>query len=220
MAKILDIDKEDLLVAYAKDKFRDEESHNILDAFPISKLVDLDTLLAATDHANRHDFIFTSNQIDAMRKDIRLRLFLLYTYDSEFKTTFNRLSAFFNCERSEVEEVTERLAALDLVEIVGDEVKRIHKHTTLPSTSETFDVRRQSLFKTLEQNVKPNSYIANCHVVLTEHSFRKMMDLIYFTVANCIKLEKDDRPGQKSRFQIALVANRVDDRSGGNGSAQ
>lgn len=220
MARILDIDKEDLLVAYAKDKFRDEESHNILDTFPISKLVNLDTLLEATDHANRHDFIFTAEQVDAMRRDIRLRLFLLYTYDHEFKTTITRLATFFDCQRSEVQEITERLAALGLLEINGEEVKRIHRHTTLPSTAETFDLRRQSLFKTLERNVKSNSYIANCHVVLTEHSFKKMMELMYFTLANCIKLEKDDKPGQKSRYQIALVANRIDDGGCGDGGTK
>lgn len=102
MAKILDINKEDLLIAYTKDKFRDPESHNILNTFPINKFVDLGSLLEAAEHANRHDYVLSSKQINAMRKDIRLRLFLMHTYDDELKTNFDRLANFFNCGKSEV----------------------------------------------------------------------------------------------------------------------
>lgn len=209
MAKILDIDKEDLLIAYTKDKFRDEESHNILDTFPLNKFVDLGALLEATDHATRHDYVLSSEQIDAMRKDIRLRLFLIYTYDHELKTNFTRLARFFECDKSEVEEVTKKLASLGLVEIIGEEVKRIHQHTTLPATPETFDLKRRMLFKTLDLGVKPNSFIENCFVSLSENSFKKIMELIYFMRANLIRLEKI--PEQKSRFQIAIVANKIDE---------
>lgn len=209
MAKILDINKEDLLIAYTKDKFRDEESQNILNAFPMGKFVDLGSLLEAMDHANRHDYVLSSQQIDAMRKDIRLRLFLIHTYDDELKTNFSRLATFFNCDKSEIEEVTRKLASLGLVELVGEEVKRIHKHTTIPPSLEVFGLRREMLLKTLELNVKPGSHIENCFASLTEDAYKKIMELIYFMRANLIKFEKE--PGQKSRFQIAIVANRIDE---------
>lgn len=210
MAKILDIEKEDLLIAYTKDKFRDEESHNILNTFPINKFVDLGSLLEAADHANRHDYVLSSKQLDAMRRDVRLRLFLMYTYDDELKTTFDRLANYFGCDKCEIEEVTKKLALLGLVEIVGEEVKRIHKHTTLPPLPEAFNLRRDVLFKTLELGVNSESYIENCFVTLTEESFKKIMELIYFMRANLIRLEKEKRPGKMSRFQIAIVANKID----------
>ena len=211
MAKILDIDKEDLLIAYTKDKFRDEESQNILNTFPINKFVDLGSLLEAADHANRHDYVLSSRQINAMRKDIRLRLFLIYTYDEDLKTNFDRLATFFNCDKGEVAEVTQKLVSLGLVEIVNEEVKRIHKHTTLPSIPEAFGLRRDMLFKTLELNPNSESYIDNCFVTLTQESFKKVMELVYFMRANLIRLEKEKKPGEMSRFQIAIVANKIDE---------
>lgn len=211
MARILDIDKEELLIAYTKDKFRDEESHNILNTFPINKFVDLGALLDATDHAARHDYVLSSEQIAAMRDDIRLRLFLIYTYDQELKTNFDRLATFFDCSKKGVEEVTKKLAELGLVEIIGEEVKRVHPHTTLPATPETFDLKRQMLFKTLELGVKPNSFIENCFVHISENSFKKIMELIYFVRANLIRFGKEEKPEPKSRFQIAIVANRIDE---------
>lgn len=211
MANILDIDKQDLLIAYSKDKFRDDDSHHILNAFPISRFVDTDSLLEAANHDNRLDIILNDEQVNEMRKDIRLRLFLIYTYDQEFKTTFTRLSQFFDCDKNEVEYVTQKLAELRLVEINGEQVKRIHKHTTLPSIPGAFDLRRQVLLKTLELNVKPGSYVANFHTFLTESSFKKIMELIYFTRANIIRLEKEQKPVQTKRYQIALIANTIDE---------
>lgn len=211
MARILDIDKEDLLIAYSKDKFRDEESHNILDTFPINKFVDLGALLDATDHATRHDYVLSSDQINGIRQDIRLRLFLIYTYDHEMKTNFDRLATFFACSKSEAEEVAKKLSSLGLVEIIGEEVKRIHPHTTLPATPETFDLKKQMLFKTLELGVKPNSFIENCFLHLSENQFKKIMELIYFLRANLIRFGKEGKDEEKSRFQIAIVANRIDE---------
>lgn len=211
MAQILDIDKEDLLIAYTKDKFRDEESHNILNTFPINKFVDLGSLLDAADHANRHEYVLSSKQISAMRKDIRLRLFLIHTYDAELKTNFDRLAHFFKCGKSDVEEVTQKLAALGLIEVVGEEVKRIHKYTTLPPIPEAFNLRRDVLFKTLDLNTNSESHIENCYADLTEDSFRKIMELIYFLRANLIRLEKEKKPGKTFRFQIAIVANKIDE---------
>lgn len=211
IAKILRIERQDLLIAYTKDKFPDEESHQILDAFPLSKFLDIDSLLEATVHDNRLDYALNEEQIEAIRKDIRLRLFLIYTYDAEYKTTFTRLSQFFGCEKSEVEAISQKLASLGLVEIIEEEVRRTHKHTTLPSTPGAFDIRRQILLKSLEINVKPGSYIANCHTILTEESFKKIMNLIYFTRANVIRLEKDQKPDKMVRYQIVLVANTTDE---------
>lgn len=211
MAKILDIDKEDLLIAYTKDKFRDEESHNILNTFPINKFVDLGAMLEAADHASRHDYVLSSKQIDAMRKDIRLRLFLMYTYDDDFKTNFDRLATFFSYDKSEVEKVTKKLEELGLVEIIGEEVKRVHKYTSLPPVEEAFNLRRDILFKTLELSLTPESHIENVFVTLSESSYKKIMELIYFLRANLIRLEKESKPEQKSRFQIAIVANRIDE---------
>lgn len=209
MAKILEIDKQDLLIAYTKDKFTDEESQQILNAIPITRFVDVDSLLEAASYDSHTDYILNDKQIDEMRKDIRLRLFLIYTYDQEFKTTFTRIARFFNCEKAEVEYITHKLADLGLVEIMGEEVKRIHKHSALPPTPGAFELRRQMLLKTLELNVKPGSYIANFHTFLTEDSFKKIMELIYFTRANVIRLEKDQTLGPTKRYQITLVANTI-----------
>lgn len=104
----------------------------------------------------------------------------------------------------------QKLAALGLVEIIGEEVKRIHKYTTLPSIPEAFGLRREMLFKSLELNTNSESHIENCFVDLTEDAFRKIMELIYFLRANIIRLEKEKKPG-KSRFQIAIVANKIDE---------
>jgi hypothetical protein len=211
MAQILEIDKQDLLIAYSKDKFPDEESRQILNAFPISRFVDTESLLEAANHDNRLDVVLNDEQVDEMRKDIRLRLFLIYTYDQEFKTTFTRLEQFFDCDRSEAEYIIGKLAELGLVEIVGEEIKRIHKHTTIPPVPGAFDLRRQILLKTLDLNVKPTSYLANFHTFLTEDSFKKIMELIYFTRANIIRLEKEQKPSPTKRYQIVLVANIIDE---------
>ncbi len=214
MARILDIDKEDLIIAYCKDKFRDQESHQIIDTFPIRKFADVDALLESIDHNNCDDFVLTSEQVEAMRKDLRLRLFLIYTYDQELKTTFTRLSKYFDTTESEVKEVVQKLAALKLVEIIGEQVKRIHKHTTMPATSDVFDLRRQMLLKMLDLNMKPGSYISNYHLSLSEESYKKIMELIYFAEANFIRLDKIEKSGsKKSRFQISIVTNRIDDGS-------
>src|SRR5262245_28158387 len=125
--------------------------------------------------------------------------------------TLTRLARFFNCDRNEAEQITHKLAELGLVEINGEEVKRIHKHTILPPIPGAFDLRRQILLKTLEFNVRPSSYVANFHTFITEDSFKKIMELIYFTRANIIRLENVEKPGPKKRYQIALIANTIDE---------
>lgn len=212
MAKILGIGKEDLIIAYCKDKFPDDESQQIINTFLLRKFADTDALIEAIDHNNSDDFVLTNEQIEAMRKDIRLRLFLIYTYDKELKTTIKRLSAYFHAEESEIREVVGRLEALKLVEVIGEEIKRIYKHTTMPPTAEVFDLRRQMLLKTLELNIKPGSYISNCHVTLTDESYKRIMELIYFAEANFIRLDKEEKAGlKKSKFQITIVTNKIND---------
>ena len=94
---------------------------------------------------------------------------------------------------------------------IGEEVKRIHKHTTMPTASDVFDLRKQLLLKTLELNTKPNSYLSNYHVSLSEESYKRIMELVYFAEANFIRLSKKEKPeSQKSLFQIAIVANKID----------
>lgn len=211
IAKILDIDREALIIAYCKDKFRDEESHQVIDTFPVRKYVDVDSLIEAIDHNNRDDYMLTQEQVSAMRQDLRLRLFLIYTYDRELKTTFSRLATFFDIEKSEVKEVVQKLASLGLVEILDEEVKRIHKHTTMPTSSDLFDLRKKLLLKTLELNIKSNSHISNYHLSLSDDSYKRIMELIYFVEANFIKFDKKEKLNEtKSQFQIAFVANRID----------
>ena len=211
IAKILDIDREDLVIAYCKDKFPDEESQQIIDTFHVKKYVDVNALLEALDHNNSDDFVLTTEQVDAMRKDLRLRLFLIYTYDHELKTTFKRLTQYFGSDESEVKEVVQKLESLKLVEVIGDEIKRIHKHTTMPTATDVFDLRKQLLLKTLELNIKPNSYLSNYHVSLSEESYKRIMEFLYFAEANVIRFHKKEKAeSQKSLFQIAFVANKID----------
>jgi Mn-dependent DtxR family transcriptional regulator len=210
MAKILDIDRDDLIIAYCKDKFEDEESQQIIDTFPSSKFADVDVLLEAIDHNNCDDYVLTSKQVDAIRHDLRLRLFLIYTYDANLKTSFSRLAQFFKIDKSEVKKVIENLVSLGLVENIDEEVKRIHKHTTMPKTADVFDLRRQLLLKTLDLNLKPGSHVSNLHVSVSEDAYKKIMELLYFTEANLIKFDKEEKTGlKKTRFQIAIITNRI-----------
>jgi hypothetical protein len=211
IANILDIDREALIIAYCKDKFNDEESHQVIDTFSIRKFVDMGALLGAIDHNNSDDFMLTQEQVEAMRQDLRLRLFLIYTYDQELKTTFSRLANYFDTSEGEVKEVVKKLESLRLVEVMGEEIKRIHKHTSMPTSSDLFDLRKQLLLKTLGHNIKPNSHISNYHLWLSDDSYKRIMELIYFVEANFIRLDKKEKLNEnKSHFQIAFVANRID----------
>ena len=107
--------------------------------------------------------------------------------------------------------MVQKLESLKLVEVIGEEVKRIYRHTTMPTASDVFDLRKQLLLKTLELNIKPNSYLSNYHVSLSEESYKRIMELVYFAEANFIRLSKKEKPeSQKSLFQIAIVANKID----------
>lgn len=209
MAGILEIPKQELIIAHAKDKFQDEECHKILDAMPMGELVSMDSLLEAIDYASRQDFVLSSTQLGEMKKDIRLRLFLLYTYDENYKTSITRLCNYFSCDETEALTIVKKLESLGLVEIIGEEIKRNHKFTSIPSTKEFFDMRKELLLKTLELNIKPDSYFTNCHLTLSEAAFKKIMDFLHFSRANFIRLEKEAGKEKKSKYQIALVANMI-----------
>ncbi len=212
IARILKISREDLILAYCKDKFPDEESQQIIETFHCKKFVDVNTLLKAIDHNNHDDYIFTNEQVDAIRNDIRLRLYLIYTWNRKLTTTFDRLQRFFKVPEEDVQEVVNKLVSLNLVRIEGTTIRRMHRHTTTPRTTDVFNLRQQLLFRTLALNIKPESYISNYHITLTEASYKKIMELLYFTEANFIRFEKsEDRKGGKSRFQIAIVASKIDD---------
>ena len=71
-----------------------------------------------------------------------MRLFLIYTYDRELKTTFDRLANYFKTEKSEVKSVVDRLQSLRLVEVVGEEIKRTFIHTAFPKNVDVFDLRK------------------------------------------------------------------------------
>lgn len=207
---ILNIDRESLILAYCKDKFSDTLSHQILESFQFKKFVNLETLIEAKDHDRSQDHVLTAKQVKAIQEDIRLRLYLNYTYDQSSKTNFSRLANFFGVEKSEVKDIVEHLKSLGFVEVIGEEVKRIHPHITMPKTADLFDLRRKLLFKSLELNVKPDSNIANYHATLSEESYKQIMVYLDFIEANLIKLVKCDKDNTNtSRFQIAIVTNRI-----------
>ncbi len=150
MGEILGIERETMIIAYCKDKFDDEESHQVLDSFECKKYLNLDTLLVAKEHERTQDYVFNAEQLAAIQADIRLRLYLNYTYDKDLKTTITRLANYFDVDRSEATQIIEHLKNLSLVEVVGEEVKKIHRHTTLPNNVDLFPTRKESLLKSLE----------------------------------------------------------------------
>lgn len=210
MADILDIDRENLILAYCKDKFDDPLSHEIIEMFKYKKYLNVDTLIEAREHERTEDYMFNAEQIKAISQDIRLRLYLNYTYDQNLNTNFSRLATYFGVEKTEAQEVVGKLKELGLVEVIGEEVKRIHRHTTLPNTADLFQVRLQSLIKSLELSTKPNSYIANYHVNLSEKSFKKVLAIFEFVEASLIKMEKEDSSPNMLRFQITMTGSSVD----------
>jgi hypothetical protein len=216
IGEILDIDREALLIAYCKDKFDDPASHDILESFQVKKYLNVDTLLEAKEHERTEDYVFNTVQIQAMQNDIRLRLYLNYTYDENLVTTASRLAHFFSAPISEVKSIVDQLQSLGLVTIDGENIKRVHRHTTLPNKPELFDVRKESLLKSLELNIKPNSYTANTHIKITEKSYKKILALFEFVEATVIKMEKDDQNELHTfRFQIAMAGNRLNEGSDG-----
>lgn len=214
MGDLLGIAREDLIIAYCKDKFEDQLSHQVLEAFQTKGLFELSTLMEAKDHDRTFDYVFSTEQVQAMQNDLRLRLYLMYTYDEEHNTTTARLAHFFGVEEDESKAVVAQLQSLGLVEVIGDQVKKIHSHTTLPMTADIFNLRKQILIKTLELNAKPESYICNYHVQMSEKSYKKILGLFDFVEANLIKLEKEDRKETNSlRFQIAMTGSRISEGS-------
>ncbi|OPZ23263.1 MAG: hypothetical protein BWZ03_00577 [bacterium ADurb.BinA186] len=134
----------------------------------------------------------------------------MYTYDRERNTSISRLAHFFGVQESEAQEVVTHLQSLGLVEVIDDKVKKIHRHTTVPITADISELRKQLLIKSLDLNIKPESYISNYHVKLSEKSYKKILSLFDFVEANLIKLEKEDQNDLNScRFQIAMAASRL-----------
>jgi hypothetical protein len=145
-----------------------------------------------------------------MKHDIRLRLYLTYTYDNDSNTSIKRLAKFFDDSEEEARDIVKRLAALKLVEVSKDKVKKIHKHTSIPNSSENFLLRKNLLIKSFERTIKPDSYITNYHLGMTEDSYRKVLAFFDFIGANLIKLDQEDTGNTEvTRFQIALTGNRL-----------
>lgn len=221
MADILEIDKEELLIAYCKDKFDDPEYHQILDSFGHNRFTDVDALLEARDHERSGEFVFTEEQIKAFQQDVRLRLFLIYTYDRELKTSLDRLASFFSMDKSEVKKVVDHLQSLRLVEVIDETIKRIYIHTNLPKNVDIFDFRRELLLKGLEVGLKKNSHITNYYVNITEKSYKKLLGFFDFIEANLTKMDKEDSNKMNSqRFQITLISNRLPEGSDNDRSKQ
>lgn len=209
IGKILNIDREALIIAYCKDKFDDEESHMVLESFRYKKFVNPNNFISVKEH-DRSDYIFTSDQVKAMQKDVRLRLFLSYTYDNNYNTTVERLAKFFNCEVVEVRRIVTLLEALDLVRINGDQIHRIHRNTVMPRSPEVYDLRKRFLMQSLEINIRDDSYIANCHAIITEESYKKFLSYLDFVEANLVQLNKDDATNEeRTQYQVAIIANKI-----------
>jgi hypothetical protein len=213
MGAILGIPKEDLIIAYCKDKFVDEECHLIVDSFLFKKYIDVDSLIDANKHI-RIAHIYTPEQIEAMKKDVRINQFLRYTYDWELKTTISRLAQFFNLSFEEANEIVEKLQSLKLVKVEGETVIRCHRHLDMPATADVYDLRKNLLIASLQQNIKPSSHITNFHVMLGEDSIKKVMAFVYFAEANFMKMTKEDYLSNKkdgSAIQIAIAVNKVNE---------
>lgn len=210
MGDILNIDRETLIMAYCKDKFHDPKSLAVLESIQRRKFFVIDTLIEAKDHDRSRDYVFSADQVQAMKADPRLRLYLMYSYDSNLKTTFSRLAAFFGVEKSEVREVVEKLQALNLVEVIDEEVRKNHAHSTLLATEEVFGLRKALLLKSLDLNIKPDSVISNHNIGLTEESFKKFLGILDIAVAALVKMDKDDEKHvNTSRFEVAIACNRL-----------
>lgn len=215
---ILDIDREPLVIAYCKDKFCDEKSQSMLASLQHNNFISMDTLIDAKNHDRCKDYIFSTKQLTAMKKDPRLRLYLTFTYDKNLKTTINRLENFFNVAKNEVLEMIASLQELGLVEVIGEEIKKIHVHSSIPDAPDLFDLRREILLRSLDFTVKPDSYISNHFVDITEKSYKKVLAFFDFIGANLIKMNKEDEEKMNTfRVQIALTGNKLSDGSNDGG---
>lgn len=210
IGECLNIERESLIIAYCKDKFDDPESQFILESFRYNKFVNPDTLMSVREHDRFETYIFTAEQVKAMQDDVRLRLYLSYTYDKNYKTTFRRLAAFFNASIDEVEQVINGLKELKLVEVNENKIHRLYPNTAMPRSTDVHELRKKFLIQSLELNIKPDSYISNCHAMITEESYKTFLSYLDFVEANLVKLNmnhsKDDN---RAQFQIAIAANRI-----------
>lgn len=214
MSDILNIGREAVILAYCRDKFSDDRSNAVLEALERRKFFDVDLLIEAKDHDRSRDYIFSARQVQAMQKDVRLRLYLMYTYDRDRKTTLARLSKFFDVEKVEAAEVVSQLRDLGLVEVIDDEIRKIHPHSTLSATDDVFELRKKLLLKSLELNIKQDSFFSNHNVCITEETYKKFLGFLDFAVANLIKMDKEDAARDNNlRFEIAIACNRLKDGS-------
>jgi len=210
MSEILEIDRETMIIAYCKDKFPDEKSHHVIESFECKKYLNIDTMLQAKEHERTQDYVFNTEQLAAIQSDIRLRLYLNYTYDNDLKTTVSQLANYFGVEKLEAKGVINHLKDLGLVDVIDEDVKKIHRHTTLPMSVELFPTRRESLLKTLQLNIKPSSYVANYHVNINENSNKRLLRIFDLLEATLIKMDKEDSDHPDSfRCQIAIALNNL-----------
>jgi hypothetical protein len=207
---LLDIPREDLIIAYCKDKFNDVLSHQTLEAFQTKSLFDLSAFMHVKEYDRTDDYVFTAEQIQAMQEDPRLRLYLIYTYDRDQNTTISRLVDFFQVEIRECQAVVERLQSLGLVEVAEDNVKKIYPHTSVPMTGNISALRKNLLLKSLDLTVNSESYISNCHVDISEKSYRKILRIFDFIEANLLTMEKEDQNElNTSRFQVVIAGSKI-----------
>jgi hypothetical protein len=173
-------------------------------------MLSMDAFVAASDHDRCDDFTYTARQLAAMKKDPRLRLYLTYTYDEDSKTTISRLVQFFAADVGDVRAIIEQLKEMTLVEVIGDEIKKIHPHSSLPKTKELFDLRKQLLLKSLEITVRPDSYLSNFHCTIPEESYKKILAYLDFINAHLVKMAKENKNNPNSiSIQIAMTGNRL-----------
>lgn len=221
MGEVLKIPRDELIIAYCKDNFTDVISHQALDALQTKGFFDVAILMQAKEHDRSDDYVFTAEQIRTMQEDLRIRLYLIYTYDDERKTTLSRLANFFGVKKHEAKDVINKLERIGLVEVKGEEIKKIHFHTTIPLTADICDLRKQFLLKSLDISLTSESYISNYHVTLAEKSYKKILSMFDFIEANLTKFEKDDLNDTTSiRYQIAMTGTKLRGASSGSDSSE
>lgn len=208
IGEILQIDKQQLILAYCKDKFTDENSQFAIDALKLNKFVNLDVFFEAEEHSRTREYVFSCEELKAMKKDIRLRLFLTYTYDEEHRTTITRLANFFKLNKDLCWEVINKLEKMKLIEVAGEEIKKIHANTCIPNLPENYELRRNLLIESLKATLSESSYICNYHISVTEESYKRILSYLHLLSANLIKMsDEDNEKTGKKRIQIAIAGN-------------
>lgn len=210
IAEILQLEKQAVLIAYCKDKFDNLEYHKTIASFEHNRFTDVDALFEARNHERSNEYVFNEEQIRAFEEDIRIRQFMVFTYDRERKTTYNQLATFFAMKISEVEDIVSRLESLGLVEVMGETIKKVYPHTTFPRGPSFFELRKKLLLKNLERTVQPNSHIVNYYVNLSKDSYKKVLAFFDFIEANLTKMDLDDSEKVNShRYQITITGNQL-----------